>query len=704
MSEKMEGGLGLTGKYKQGEQDWAESMNKNLEILNDISEQHFISIKPIGENSSEQGNYNNEGAEGEGSIAIGVNTTALNNNAVVVGSESEVNGQDNSILIGSKSIGSGSTITVGTGSSNLADISMPDEGEQDAFFPSIVVGNETLLESPSHISIGHRQKFNGVNIVAIGNAISASGGWGVVIGHGIKGGYNSIVIGDNCDNSGGDSNIILGRDNQVLNNMNIIIGHGIKSGNGGICNIILNPQNTVTDYSTAVPNWSVRIGTGNINANTTKSAFGQVVIGKDNQTDGSYNIIIGQDNRNTYTDDYSEGYGSLTIGHSNQQNGLYNSLLGYGNRNIKSQSNSPNRAHALGTNNDISGFECAIIGNENKFRPTGSYQAVNVDGNDNTIDGEYFVLSVVGSYNSVNAPQNATGQDVIILGHNNSLTGAFRQTVIGSGNTVDETAIETTVIGFNIEAKYSNVTYLGNGADINFSNLSSNYRYADSGFQFSYLTDDATYRCNPDFTNRNWYTGKEMLALKPNTVLVNVADGANDNHAATVKQLKKFAAIQNNDYVLFEKANEFAVYNVLPDEPSLNVIWNVATDAGNNILNTNALSTKAEKEAWINANFTVIKEILNAENKVITKLLKYNGTEAIQIKNTGTSLNGNSLDVLPVSYVLNGGYDALYGVSTVGLASPINKHANWEINKSLHPISANTFYLTPIANEIIDNS
>lgn len=698
MSEELLGGLGLIGSYKEGENGWAESMNENLEKLNNIKEQHFISIKPSSDNQTKQGNYNNDGANGEGSIAIGVNALTLSKNAVVIGCESEAAGGENTVILGSRSNSGGAAITVGNYSTNNAAVGMPEEGDSESYFPSILVGHETEMDSPSNIGLGHRQQFNGVNILAIGHAISASGGWGVVIGNGTKGGSNSIVIGDNCDNSGGDSNIILGRDNQVLNNMNIIIGHGIKSGNGGICNIILNPQNTVTDYSTAVPNWSVRIGTGNINANTTKSAFGQVVIGKDNQTDGSHNIIIGQDNRNTYTDDYSEGYGSLTIGHSNQQNGLYNSLLGYGNRNIKSQSNSPNRAHALGTNNDISGFECAIIGNENKFRPTGSYQAVNVDGNDNTIDGEYFVLSVVGSYNSVNAPQNATGQDVIILGHNNSLTGAFRQTVIGSGNTVDETAIETTVIGFNIDAKYSNVTYLGNGASISFNNKSKDYRYAGVPYQFSYLTGDVTYKVDPDFTNRNWYTGKEMLALKPDTVLANVADGGDDNHAVTVRQLKRLAEIQNNDYVLFARANEFAVYNILPDNPTVDVKWHVAISAENNIINVSTLSTKAEKEAWIATNFTVVKEVLDGKSAVVAKLLKYNGAESIQIKNTGTSLDGNTnLEILPATYVLNGGYDALNQVSTVGFSSPINKPNGWEINSSLNPVTADMFYLTPAA-------
>lgn len=698
MSEKLEGGLGLTGNYQEGEMDWAKSMNKNIEILNDVKEQHFISINTGTTDPKTQGNYGNDGAKGANSIAIGVNASALSKNAVVIGCESEVNGEENTILLGSRSTGGGATITVGNDSSNAAAIGMPEEGEEDPHYPSIAVGHETKVDSPSNVGLGHRQQFNGINIISIGNAITAGGGWCIAIGNGTKGGSHSVVVGNNCDNSGGDSNIILGRDNQVLDNMNIIIGHSIKSGVGGLCNIILNPQNTETDYSTTVPNWSVRIGTGNTNANTTKGAFGQVIIGKDNQTDGSHNIIIGQNNKNTHAGENfsSDGYANLTIGMENQEYGLYNSLLGYGNRNIKSQSNSPTRAHTLGTNNDISGFECAIVGNENKFRPTGGYQAVNVDGNENTIDGEYFGLSIVGSYNSVNAPQNTTGKDVVIAGHNNNVTGAFRQTVVGSGNTVDETATDTTVVGFNINAKYSNVTYLGNGATIDFSTASKDYRFHSAGVNFSYLTSDVTYSVNPTLANRNWYTGKEMLALKPNTVIANVADGANDNHAATVRQLKRLAEIQNNDYILFGRANEFAVYNVLPDEPALLVKWHVATDIGNNMIGLNVLSTKAEKEAWINANFTVIKEVQDGQAKVVAKLLKYNGAVPIQIKNTGTSLDGNTvLETLPVSYVLNGGYDALLKASTVFFTSPINKPANWGINNSLHPISADTFYLTP---------
>lgn len=36
MSEKWQSGLGLTGNYELGEEDWAESMNENLQILNDL--------------------------------------------------------------------------------------------------------------------------------------------------------------------------------------------------------------------------------------------------------------------------------------------------------------------------------------------------------------------------------------------------------------------------------------------------------------------------------------------------------------------------------------------------------------------------------------------------------------------------------------------------------------------------------------------
>ena len=80
----------------------------------------------------------------------------------------------------------------------------------------------------------------------------------------------------------------------------------------------------------------------------------------------------------------------------------------------------------------------------------------------------------------------------------------------------------------------------------------------------------------------------------------------------------------------------------------------------------------------------------------MAKLLKYNGAIPLQIKNTGTSLDGNTeLDTLPATHVLNGGYDALNGVSTVDFLSPINKPNNWDINSSLHPITSKTFYLTP---------
>lgn len=73
MSNKLEGGLGLTGNYQQGENNWTESMNENLELINNsinsLSQQLQAIITDL-QNSGAWDNVNQRLVQGR-SIATG---------------------------------------------------------------------------------------------------------------------------------------------------------------------------------------------------------------------------------------------------------------------------------------------------------------------------------------------------------------------------------------------------------------------------------------------------------------------------------------------------------------------------------------------------------------------------------------------------------------------------------------------------------
>lgn len=600
---------------------------------------HFISINVVqGEVVEELANYNNDGAQGDDSIAIGKNTEVLGGN-------------------------------------------------------TIVLGNNVHNETPDNIGIGHNQEFNGINLVQIGHGAVANGNVGVVVGTNSQSGTNSTTIGTNTEVTG-SNNTTLGHNNAVKGSNNIIIANRAEVHIDGSQNILLDPVEGDLPFSTRAPSYSVVMGTGNNYNLMEDGGVGKVVIGRNNHLDGTHNVIIGNSNKNNYEpDEISDGYGSIVIGNENTQFGLYNSLLGYGNQVIKSTSSSHTRAHALGTNNAVSGFECNVLGNENKFNSTGNYQYVNINGHHNNIMDDFMDVTVNGNNNNLN---QSGGHSVAILGHGNVLGGEFRQTVVGSGNNVSQSAIESIVIGYNINAQHSNVTYIGNGTSIEFMESTRDYRFFDANnkFQYSYLTGEITYKSLPSLANRDWYTGVEVLALKRNTVIANVADGADDNHAVTVKQLKTAIDIDNNDFALYGKANQYAVFNISRMELNYEVTWHV-TSISNGSLVREDLITLGDKQNWITQNFRVIEIIKDSDGlNDIAWLLEHTGSSDIEILYIARAFDGSTdFDIIPVTQVLNGGYDALNNVSTIGQTTPLLARYDWQYNHSLHPTKADVFYV-----------
>lgn len=603
----------------------------------------FFSVNVLIEEEGveEYNNYNNDGAQGGDSIAIGKNTL--------------VNGVE-----------------------------------------SIILGNGNYVETPSNIGVGHYLEIAGENLVQIGHGTVCEGDVGVVVGTRSKAARNSVVVGTSTSTYG-ENHISLGHNNRINGNNSIVIAHNAEVSENSSENIIIDPVVGDLPFYEVAPSASIIMGTGQTYNHNTDDGVGKVIIGRNNKLDGTDNVVIGSDNNNTFPPtELSNGYGSITIGNSNTQFGLYNSLLGYGNQVIKSNNESHSRSHTVGTNNVITGFQCNAIGNENKFSQMGDYQNTSLNGHHNNISGISLDVTVNGNRNTIS--QNGT-QDLAVLGHGNNVNGTLRQTVIGSGNTVESSALESLVIGYGIHAKYSNVTYLGNGTSIEFVESTRDYRFYDpvNKHQYSYLTGDITYKTLPSLENRAWYTGVELLALKANTVITNVAAGADDNHAVNVKQLKTAIDIDNNDFALFGKANEYAVYNFSPAILSYFVQWHV-TWFEEGIDKTIILETDTDKRAWISDNFTIIKNIYDMNGDEVGWALRYEGGYNLELRYTAQSHDGQTnLEILPVKEVLNGGYDALNNVSTLGLRSPIHPYnlntGPWEYNHSLHPTKANVFYL-----------
>ena len=397
----------------------------NVAQLNQVvntNKAHFFSIDNNGVNSG-KGNYNNDGATGlnslavgqvarankERSIAFGNNVDSQQMGGIAIGTQyiydpannidykntnaktttTKVN-DNNGIDKYSMAIGAGAN---SQGSNSIAIGSLASTGYKDINNPNsvdraIAVGYGAVSSNQSSTAIGDLAKTAGRQSISIGTNTETQGNNSGNIGYAGEFGANNHTV-------------VNGTETYVLGNRN----GKIKAQNTGV----YGNDNVFSDTSPTGSTTTNLIVTGNRNQiNQTAVLNGQSVIGQQNittdasnsQTYGNKNKVYATDssiqgNNNTLTNksvdghivgnsNYVDGRGGLALGTSNKTNAIQ--AITIGTLNNATATN----AIAIGSNNNATGNQSSSIGNNNYVTGQNTFvmgNSVSATANNNVILG-----------------------------------------------------------------------------------------------------------------------------------------------------------------------------------------------------------------------------------------------------------------------------------------------------------------------------
>ncbi|WP_249963221.1 YadA-like family protein [Histophilus somni] len=238
-------------------------------------------------------NFNNDGAKGQGSIAIGVGSKAETGatNAVVVGNNSKVS-SPYGVAIGNKA-------EIGTGADESIVIASVNKDSSKG----------SLQNAKWAVAIGNKNNVTGGNdIVAIGSNIN-------VTKPSTKGNDSLVIIGNGATASGAENSVVIGRKTKVQSENALALGQGSKiltGAKGSIAIGVIGDDNNGTTVENA--EWSLAVGNktnvkggndivalgNNIEVTTNHATNGQlnnslIVIGnKASANDATNSVVIGQ--------------------------------------------------------------------------------------------------------------------------------------------------------------------------------------------------------------------------------------------------------------------------------------------------------------------------------------------------------------------------------------------------------------------------
>ena len=435
----------------------------NVAQLNQVvntNKAHFFSIDNVGVNSG-KGNYNNDGATGLNSLAVGQDASANKERSIAFGNNVDSQ-QMGGIAIGTKYIyDPANNIDYKNTNAKTATTKVNDNNGIDKY--SMAIGAGANSQGSNSIAIGSLastgyKDINSPNSVdraiAVGYGAVSSNQSSTAIGDLAKtAGRQSISIGTNTETQGNNSGnigyagefgannhtVVNGTETYVLGNRN----GKIKAQNTGV----YGNDNVFSDTSPTGSTTTNLIVTGNRNQiNQTADLDGQSVIGQRNittdasnsQTYGNKNEVYAPDssiqgNNNTLTNKSVDGH---IVGNFNSVDGRGGLALG-----TRNKTNATN-AIAIGTGNKVTGNNSGAIGIGDPTIITGS-----------GITGS-------GTYTLGNNNVTVSGNEAGIFGNNNTLTGDSSR-IIGNNNSV--TGQNTFVMGNSVvTATANNNVILGN--------------------------------------------------------------------------------------------------------------------------------------------------------------------------------------------------------------------------------------------------
>lgn len=470
---------------------------------------HYMSVKGTSKDSGS--NYKNDGAKGNGAVAIGEKALASKGGTVSIGRNAHIKGNggntdgegsvaigDNSLIttngldLASIAIGKNAKVLNGSGKQervlsfmpdNYTNGDLPDNADKSA--GGIAIGTNSYARTGS-IQLGHHTfdgyKMGGIDVTKANEEANIVGMTTVGTNTYNKGalanmyGAYSIITG-NFTGAGGRNSLFYGSQNfgaNVVGSLNSIRSKG-HSGSSGIANSIVGVANTV------------------------ENANGTLVYGAGNKVTNSI-ASIGAPSTFLGSPTWDKMVESLQKGIKDSKSG--GAVLAIGGGNVADY---VRHSQLVGVNNTVTGTENKV----SEFNMVNGYQ--------NTATNITHV-TMIGSDNGVKDTIGA-----VLLGDKRKLTGADGSIVLGAADESTETKVkDATVIGHNANTTVAGGVALGSDSVADRAGFTKEKKGVFSDVDLN---------------------GKTAAAVSVGTKdklrqIINVGDATEDTDAVNLRQLK----------------------------------------------------------------------------------------------------------------------------------------------------------------------
>ena len=347
------------------------------------------------------------GAQGQYSIAVGVNANSTLNESIAIGHNAKSQSSD-SIAIGK------------------------DAKTFDSY--TVALGEETETKGDSSVSVGRKAKTGTNQSISIGFGASSdiNSSMATVIGASssvINSQWSSILGYGNTINNG-NSSVAIGHDNNINDQGAIAIGYSINILNNSTFGIAIGPTTTIDKSYAGVaigPNSSVKNGNAGI------------AIGLNSKVSAIQAIAIGNEAK-------ASAEKSISIGTGNEVKGAKSSAIGDPSYIDTTATGTHVQGNDNGTaTNPIKASESTFMGNTNLAGTAGT-TGIHVVGNNNSVDSS----------------------NVMVMGNGVTVgTGLDGAVVLGNASSADQyaAATDSTINGVTFEAAgYAGNTGLNKGS------------------------------------------------------------------------------------------------------------------------------------------------------------------------------------------------------------------------------------------------
>lgn len=511
---------------------------------------------------------------------ITANSTAIaNNKAGISQNSNEIQQNKTDIAVNKKAIATNS----GKIDNNTADITelknvnsalgLDKTKPGMKYFRANSTGEDAEAAGKDAVAIGVSAKANGTGSVALGDDArsASSAGNSISIGRkAISGSFNGMTADGDSSTvviGGGKSSISIGDAANARGNSSIALGDGATVYNDGT-NAQLNSSSVAigTEASTVASNHAIAMGN---NAGVTKNSHSAVAVGDSAKAGAEGALAFGKsaaasgvDSMAAGTEAAATGADALAMGKSAQASGTDAVAIGNG------AAAGSSASVVLGKDASANAVRSVVLGPDagvgmvgDVLGAKGSHVVIG-DGAGNNIDGQQNIAIGYKAGNDVKSDHNVAigseagtnigsggntseGKNVSIGYHankNDSAVSRIQSTALGSETNASDDAVAvgyqaqangngSTAVGFNAQAADAASVALGQGAQASGGNVAIGNDSVANAAMISgngYLTGQTAPK-----------TAVSVGSASALRRITNVADGALDQDAVTVAQLKK---------------------------------------------------------------------------------------------------------------------------------------------------------------------